>query len=305
MSRELVLEDDAICRRRLSSADVYARYFSQHRTASVGAACFGGCDLTISVEDPRDPDLLETYAAEVERAWDPGEWKRAAGRASKTNIGTWGGVGGMVSSSHPPTIMFTAPEHIGPWEQSPDPAPIYGLELATESCGHPDPNVSLTWTIALDVGPAGDVRRCEVATEHSRARDSDGACLCDAANALEFPAGKPGRRLRVDGIDSGALPRTVVRSVQLGTEPWVRRVEESSAMARCEPELERADLFEVTAVLSLAPEGSVTSVELFGPIDDAPTMRWARCLVQEWGSLELPCAPPGIDQLHVTVDVRR
>ena len=302
--RRLALEADATCRAPLSSEDVHARYFSNMRTASLDAGCDDDCALAIVVEDPSDPNALETYSADVARGWDPGAWKRAATRLEQTDTSIWGGVGGMVASSHPPPIMFSAPDHIGPWTEPPDAEAFFALEDKTKGCGHPDENVALSWTVALEIDAAGRVERCEAETEHSRARVSEAQCICEAANTLQLPTGKSGRRVRVEAIDSGNHARTFVRDIQLKTESWVTRLGESGAPSKCESELTRTERLEATAVLSLTPDGSVQRVELFGPIDDAPTMRWARCLVHEWSSLELPCAPPGIEQLQATVDFR-
>lgn len=303
--RRLVLEGDAICRAPLSREDVHARYFTNSRTASVDAGCFDDdCELSVTVEDPRDPDAVVSYSAGVAHGAQPVAWKRAAARFDVTDTGAWGGIGGMVSSSHPPPIMFTAPDHIGPWVEPPDAEAFFALEQKTNGCGHPDPNVAMTWTVGLAVDADGGVGRCEAETEHSRAGASGPDCLCEAATTLHFPAGKPGRRVRVEAIDSGSHARTVVRTVQLETESWVTRLQESGATEKCEPELRRTEPLEVTAVLELTPDGSVEKVELFGGIDDAPTMQWARCLVHEWSSLELPCAPPGIEQLQATVEFR-
>lgn len=299
----LVVEGGAVCRVPLSPRDVHARYFSQLRAASVETFCFQGCKLEVVVRDPHDPDALPTYATDVEHGWKPGAWTDAAARLKRADSLVHG-IPGQVISSPPPPIMFGAPDAIGPWADPPTREALSALESQTTACGHPDPNVALTWTVGLQVGTAGEVQRCEARTQHSRARSSEAQCICEAASTLRFPAGKPGRRVRVEGIDSGSHARTVVRSVQLETESWVTRLQESGATAKCEPELTRTDPLEVTAVLSLTPDGSVEQVELFGAIDDPSTMRWAACLVHEWSSLELPCAPPGIEQLQATVDFR-
>ena len=302
--RRLALEGDTSCRAPLTSEDVNTRYFASSMYASVDANCVDECVLSVSVSDPNDTSVLDVYSAEVRRGWDPRSWTRAAERIGLDDTLIVGGVGGMVGASHPPPIMITAPEHIGPWATPPDAEPFYALEDETASCGHPDPNVYLLWTVLLQVSAGGRVQRCEARSEQPHARSSEASCLCEAAKTLRFPAGKPGRRIRFDGIDSSHASFTSVRALQPGTELWVERLQDAPATAKCFGANTISDPRELTAVFDLTSDGGITKVELFGEITDRPTMRWASCLVHEWSSTELPCAPPGVDQLQATVAFR-
>lgn len=298
--RRLVLEGDQTCRASLNPEDVRMRYFRSMRQASVEVLCADECVLQVQVTDPDDSDSYGLYHATVRRGWDPRAWARAADRLLDVETDVFGSIGGTVGASHPPPIMFAMPEHIGPWDAPPDPEKFFALESKANGCGHPNPSISLTWTVALSVSASGRIRRCEATTEHLFARTSEAECLCSAAETLRFDPGKSGRRVRVDAVDTGGVPNRL-RALQQGTEPWVQRLEQAPATAKCRSEQPLPEPLEATAVLRLTPDGGITKIGLFGEFDNPRTMQWARCIVNEWSTVELPCAPPGIEQLQVKV----
>lgn len=156
----------------------------------------------------------------------------------------------------------------------------------------------------MSVDARGDVSRCVATSEHTQARPADGACLCNALELLEIPAGPPGRRFRVTAVDEGGFRGAGLRLelVQPGTEPWLRRLDEAPALAHC-MNAELPPTLDARVTLALAPDGSVTDVRVDGDITTSPAIALAQCLVKELRLVPLPCRPPGIDRLQLRLVV--
>jgi hypothetical protein len=56
-------------------------------------------------------------------------------------------------------------------------------------------------------------------------------------------------------------------------------------------------------ILSLALDGAVDDVRIEGEITTPASIGLASCLVQELRLVPLPCRPPGVDALHVSLVV--
>lgn len=303
----LVLEGDQVCRAPLRPEDLIARYFSTRRFVEVEAGCFDGCRLQVSIQDPADPDFYEGFASRrVSRGHDPRAWIAVAGRLREE--GGWGGIGmGMTGMSHPPPIRFDFPQGIGPWATPIEEESFVEAEARAASCAHPDPLVGFTYEVRASVDRRGHLSRCLATTEHTMARDVDGACVCEALQALPLPTGPSGRRFRVQAVDDGGFrgSDTTLQLVQAGTEAWIRRLNESPAIDRCLGVVSLPEGLTATVTLGMDPDGAVTEVRIDGDITTQPTMQFASCMVQELRTVALPCRPPGIERLVARLVIPR
>jgi hypothetical protein len=109
----------------------------------------------------------------------------------------------------------------------------------------------------------------------------------------------------VTAVDEGGFrgSQAAFELLQPGTEPWLRRLDEAPALSRClaadtPPELT------ATVTLALAPDGGVQDVRIDGGVTTAPTIRFARCMVQELRLVPLPCRPPGVEALQLRLVVK-
>ncbi len=301
----LVLENDQICRTPLSRSEVSARYFDGFRRATINAECFEGCSLGAYVVDPADPDNPRVHVSgEIRRPHDPRSWANAKLRPH--GFGMWGGVwGGLVGSSHPPAIMFSTPEPIGPWETPPSWDVLNAVESETSACAHPHPDVGFTIDMRIAVDTTGQITRCAAHSEHSMARAVDARCLCETISDVRFSAGAKGRRMRVLALDDFGFTSGPIRfeRIQPGTDSWVTRLQDSPVRDICAREGLPPNDLEATVTLRLAADGTVHEVGIFGPIDTAPRIDLARCLARELRTVDLPCRPPGVDTIHVGLHV--
>jgi hypothetical protein len=211
---------------------------------------------------------------------------------------------GMSGTSHPPPMRFESPAGIGPWGSSPiEESAFADVQRPAAACAHPDPSLGFRYTLRASVDGDGHVSRCMATSEHTMARPVDAACLCDAVGRLTLP-GRPGRRFRVTAVDEGGFrtANVALELIQPGTEPWLRRLDESPALGRCMAADLPANLSAVVT-LALAPDGGVDDVRIDGDITTPPAIALARCLVQELRIVPLPCRPPGVDALQVRLVV--
>ncbi len=298
----LVLEGDQACRAPLLPDEIVARYFTGRPFAEVKANCpYAPCRLQVTLQGSGRPDFHRGYTSRVSRPHDPKAWVAAA---AKLRVATelFGTIGlGMISSSHPPPVRFEFPRGIGPWGKSPiDSVPFAAAQQRAAGCAHPDVAIGFRTTLRVSVDARGNLSRCEATSEHTMAQPADGACLCRSLELLDVPRGSPGRRFRVvaaddDGSRSSGL---AFELVQPGTEPWLRRIDESPALTRC-TSTERPRTLDALATLALDPDGSVTDVRIDGDITTPTTIALAQCLVKELRLVPLPCRPPGVDALQV------
>lgn len=301
----LVLEGDQRCRAPLTPDEVASRYFPGRPRLRVSAECFDDCRLRVTVDDPPKYDDMRAWESpKVTRAYDPKAWLAAAGRLRATDALGIGGLG-LFGTSHAPPVQFFAPVGVGPWsEGQPEDAPFSALESTIASCAHPDPQVGFMWQVRASVDRRGSVTRCVAEADHTLAHVAGAGCLCAAVETLRFPAGAAGRRLRVEALDDGGTgPGARLELVQPGTEAWVTRLQEAPALARCLLANPLPDMLATRVLLSLAPDGAIESVRIDGDITTPARMALASCLVQELRTVPLPCRPPGIDALHVSLTV--
>lgn len=302
----LVLEGDQQCRAPLLPDELVARYFASRPYVELDAACFDSCQLKVDLRDPAREDFAVGYVSRtVAKPHDPKAWLAVAGRLHES--GAWGMVGlGMTGMSHPPPVRFEFPQGIGPWGKSPiEEASLQAAERRAAGCAHPAPELGFRYTLRASVSAAGDVSRCVATSDHTMARPLDAACLCDALGALALPPGHAGRRFRVTAVDEGGFrgPQAAFERLQPGTEPWLRRLDEAPALARCLA-ADTPPALTATVTLALAPDGGVQDVRIDGDITTPPTIRFARCMVQELRLVPLPCRPPGVDALQLRLVVK-
>jgi hypothetical protein len=202
-------------------------------------------------------------------------------------------------------VRFDPPSGIGPWGEEPlESAPFDALEGMVAGCAHPDPLVGFRWQLRVSVDRQGRVTRCTADSDHSLARAAAAPCLCGAVETIAFPAGAAGRRLRVEAVDDGGFGTSArLERVQAGTETWVRRFEEAPALTRCLSAHPLPGKLSARVILALAPDGAVEDVRIEGDITTTPAMGLASCLVQELRQVPLPCRPPGVDALHLSLVV--
>ena len=260
----------------------------------------------MAVDDPPAYADGRTWESpKVARPHDPAAWIAAAGRLRPTMSFGVGGLG-LYGTGPLPPIHFSPPVGVGPWAPShPRQEPFTGIEPDVAGCAHPDPLAGFPWELRASVAKDGKITRCAAHSRHSLAQPAAGACLCTAVQTLELPAGKPGRRLRIEAIDSGgrqSWARFVL--VQPGTDAWVTRIDESTALDRCLGAHPLPGAFAARVILALAPDGAVDDVRVEGDITTADTMGLASCLVQELRTVPLPCRPPGVDALHLDLEVK-
>ncbi len=302
----LVLEGDQRCRSPLTPAEVASRYFPGRPTLEAGAACYEDCGWLVTVHDPphyADPRSWES--PKVSRPYDPKAWLAAAGRLRATQSFGFGGLG-LFGTSHAPPVRFNPPVGIGPWTFGhPEEAPFSALEGSVAGCAHPDPIVGFSWSLRASVDRKGRVTRCTAESDHSLAiGESGGTCICAAVETIRFPAGKAGRRFRVEAVDDGGFARNArFELVQPGTETWVTRLQEAPASSRCIDANPQPTALTARVILSLAPDGAVEGVRIEGDITTPASIGLASCLVQELRLVPLPCRPPGVDALHVSLIV--
>ncbi|MEX1361930.1 MAG: hypothetical protein AB1Z98_02325 [Nannocystaceae bacterium] len=298
----LVLEGDLQCRAPLSFEELRSRYFPQQPSVWTGASCFDSCTLTASISSEGDDDAVWAYTSgRVTRPHEPRSWTKVRLRPT---TGVLGGIGGGMISSHPPPIMFGLPSGIGPWKSPPDGARLQ--QARVDGCANPDPGPHIEYEIRMAVAADGTIDRCEASTGRPGSGHDRSRCLCQGLADLRYEPGPPGRRLRVSATDSGRaqFPSLVVLPLQPGTEAWAQRLQEAAIVDGCSLEHPPGTGFQATAVLALAPDGGVQGVEIYGPIETPETMRFSTCLVRELAKVPLPCAPPGIDVLQVTIAPR-
>lgn len=301
----LVLEGDQRCRAPLSPDEVAARYFPGRPRLTVAAECFDHCRLRVMVDDPPKYEDMRTWESpKVTRSHDPKAWLAAASRLRATEAMGIGGLG-LFGTSHAPPVQFFAPVGVGPWAAGqPEEAPFGALEGTVASCSHPDPLVGFMWQVRASVDRRGTVTRCVAEADHSLAHAAGAECLCAAVGTIAFPAGAAGRRLRVEALDDGGSGRNArLELVQPGTEAWVTRLQDAPALARCIDANPQPGLLAARVTLALAPDGAVETVRVDGDITTMASMGLASCLVQELRTVPLPCRPPGIDALHLSLVV--
>lgn len=305
---QLLLEDLQVCRSPLSPAEVAHRYFDRLPTAELDASCADQCTVVVTTSPPLVADgeeYADTYTSlAFKHGHDPRAWIRAAKSVKKRTLDTGivGYVGGLVSS-HPPPIMVSSVDSIGPWAEAPNRDSFEALGRSLQGCARTNRHTAFSWLVQLSVARNGKVQRCLATSDHAQALPSNATCVCSAMQELQFPNGRSGRRVRVDARDTGRFADEAVgfKMLQAGTEPWVRRLEQSTVLADCEATLGRTAGLTATAVLDLDPDGSIHHAQVIGDITTMPAMQWARCLVRSLPAVRLPCRPPGIDQLQVTV----
>jgi hypothetical protein len=302
----LVLEGDRRCRAPLSHTELMARYFPGRPRLVASTDCFDDCRLRVHVDDPPAYADDRTWESPpVSRPHDPKAWLSAAGRVRSVSTGMVAGGLGLIGMSHSPPVRFDSVIGIGPWARSqPELAPFNALEGSVAGCAHPDPLVGFGWELRVSVAKSGTVTRCVAKSDHSLAQPAAGACICAAVQTLRFPAGKAGRRMRVDAKDDGGFGRSIrLELVQPGTETWVTRLSEASAPSRCFDAHPLPGMLTARVILALAPDGGVDDVRIEGDITTAATMGFASCLVKELRTVPLPCRPPGVDALQLSLVV--
>jgi hypothetical protein len=298
----LALEGDRTCRAPLTSREVADRYFAAAVVAEPEAACFGDCRLQVTFESPseaRAPAGLRTRA--VRRPHDLRAWEQAIDSLDGGRGLVFARVGGVSGfSSHSPPIRIGSPLPFGPWARAPTGKVLRRVASQVKNCAHPDPAVGFAWEIRVAVTKTGRIARCFAASAHSQARTQDAECLCGFIETLRYPAGRPGRRLRVEAVDDGG-PRRLRREfqpVQARTETWVTRLNEAPALSVCRRR-GAAPPGTITIALDLQPDGAISGVHIDGDITTPASIAWAKCLVEELPEISLPCSPPGVKQLHL------
>jgi hypothetical protein len=298
----LVLEDDRACRAPLTRGEVAERYFADAIEASPRTSCFDDCRLQVSIEIPGDPEAsIELSSKTIRHRTDPRAWATAADSLANRGVAV-GIIGlGLIGTSHPPPIMFGSPHPFGPWSRPPDGTVLGRVSEDVNACAHPHPRVGFTWKVRLAVADSGRIARCLASSDHTQARSQDAECLCGVIETIRYPAGRPGRRLRVDAIDDGGFrpDDRGFRSLQARTETWATRLNEAPALDVCEARGIAPTTKGITVVLDLKPDGSITGVEVRGDITTPESMAWATCLTEELPAIPLPCTPPGVQQLHL------
>ena len=298
----LRLEEDRLCRSPLTHADLMARYFASAPRAEVRASCPESCLLTVTVEDPNDEDAYANYTSRTIRTpHAPRAWARARLRPTDS---LWGYLHGSMSRPlDSPPIRFASPESIGPWAKPPAGERLAEAEGKVAACAHPDARVEVEYEVRVAVGKSGKVDRCEATPSNLLGRPADALCLCEGIETIRYPRGRAGRRLRFTAIDDGQSgPFDVsLKPLQPGTDPWVQRLQQTPALATCLLEGRPDAGFTATVVLDLTSDGTIERVQVLGDIDTAPEMKFSECLVRELRPIPLPCAPPGIDALQVSV----
>jgi hypothetical protein len=303
LSGRLVLEDDRRCRAPLSLEEVRQRYFAAASTADPAAHCYEhDCKLQVVVEDPKAPDAdVYLTSAKITRPFVPRAWVKAADSIDDRGLGIGGMYGTGFGASHPPPIMFGTPEPFGPWGKPPDGKELDTIGGDVNTCAHPDPLVGFTWMMRVALAKNGRVTRCDASAEHTQARTRDAECLCGFVEKLRYPAGRSGRRYRVQAMDDGGFraEERSFRIVQAGTDAWAKRINEAPALDVCESKGIPPTAKGTTVVLDLQPDGTITGTQVHGDITTPEAITWANCLSAELPKIPLPCSPPGVEQLHL------
>ncbi len=161
----------------------------------------------------------------------------------------------------------------------------------------------MTWTLRAAVDRTGALSRCTAESDSPSARVPDGECLCRTIGAIDFGAGKAGRRLRVAAVDDDALSFTPSFAVvQPGTDDWIVRLHQSGVLHRCVTSTQvPTPAGGLDVALRLLPDGTIDDVRIDGALTQQDPMRLARCVVQSLPAVALPCAPPGIRTLHLRI----
>lgn len=301
----LVLEGDRSCRASLSPADVRARYFSSRPQAHLYADCdedAKNCRLSVLVG--RSGVLPRFVSPPVPAPQDPAAWAKVSLRRDGEAVP--GGVLGGIEGGQDLGLRVNATYQVGPWKRSPSAAIVNALTEDRTRCVHTDPRVSVHWELLIAVSRQGAVQRCFARSSALGARAQDGDCLCEQLENVRLDRGRAGRRLKVEAGDPGLTSFSSRRFnvVQPGTRAWVDRISESPDALAC---LHSASNVETPwrgdAVLAISSRGDVEGVELFGDVSTPQTQDVAHCLVQALNSVSMPCRPPGIDSLHVGVEL--
>ncbi len=303
----LVLEGDQTCQAPLTQAEVRSRYFPGRGSAFGAAFCLDDCRLTVVVEGEAQPaggSIDTSYESRpITRPHDPKAWVSAAERLHTTETMALGGIGLIGIGGPVPPIRFNPPDGIGPWAgDEPTGRSFEPIEPRASGCAHPDPLVGFRWDVLASVDRKGHVQRCAAHSRSSLARPVDGECLCRSMEALELGAGRAGRRLWVQAVDDGELGSAGrFGLLQPGTEAWVGRIDDSPVLERCAMNRSLPLGFSARVTLSLAPDGTVDEVNVEGDITKRVEMSFASCLVSELRRVPLPCRPPGIDELQLSL----
>lgn len=299
----LALEQDQRCRAPLSRAELDRRAFAAHPHAAIQASCDdeGHCALQVDTLDAKG-NLLEGFSSTVvRRPEDPAAWLRAVDTLGELRLGSIGL--GLFGTSHRPPIQFQTPEAVGPWRRAPALETFTAIEGPAAGCAHPDPILGMSWTLRAAVDRTGALSRCTAESDSPSARVPDGDCLCRTIAAIDFGAGKAGRRVRVVADDDDSLSANPgFALVQPGTDAWISRLYESGVLHRCMTSTQVAPPpGGLDVALHLLPDGTIDDVRIDGALTQQDPMRLARCLVQSLPAVALPCAPPGIRTLHARI----
>ncbi|MFO0636588.1 MAG: hypothetical protein U0168_27470 [Nannocystaceae bacterium] len=303
---QLALEDDTQCVTPPTRDEIHNRDFPTNPRVSIEASCLDACRLTVVVDPSgENPQYFESRT--VSHPEDPAAWVAAAATLGDNLTGVGGlGIGG---TSHAPPIRFDTPGWVGPWPAKTNAETLHAMFQALEPeatpCASVDPFVSLTWELRLRVDAHGRTARCSATSSDPAASSPAAQCLCDVMARASFGKGSSKRRLRLDAIDEGgfASPGVEFSQRQPGTEPWVERVRRSGATVTCAQTAAPPAGLDATLAMTLAPSGRIDDVRIDGDIREIAAMQWAQCMVDQLRTLQLPCAPPGIEILRMRLRV--
>ncbi len=307
----LPLEGDLQCQVPLTPSEVGARYFTSYPQAHIDTTCTPGSDAKPGPSDCRLSVLVgragvvpRFVSPPIRDAHDPSAWARVSLQRNGESVP--GGIIGGVEGGTDIGLRFDGISEVGPWKQSPREAIADALIRDRFRCVHPDPRVSAHWELSVAVDRTGTVERCAASSADLPARAQDGDCLCQQLETVSLGRGKPGRRLRAYVRDPGlsSMSWRRLEPVQPRTQAWIQRLGESPEARACLHSAHRVQTpWHGRAVLELSPSGEVQALEMFGEISTTETVDLAQCLVRAFESVALPCRPPGIETLHVAIEL--
>ncbi|MBX7081396.1 MAG: hypothetical protein K1X88_19500 [Nannocystaceae bacterium] len=302
----LALEGDLQCVTPPSRDEIHLRDFPSNPRVTIEAGCLDGCALTVVVDvTGENPQYLTS--APVKRPERASSWIAAVATLGDQATGFGGlGIGG---TSHVPPMRFETPGTIGAWAPTTTfetlDVMFDGLEEMATPCAVADPLIGLWWELRLQVDASGRTSRCAATSSSPDATPAAARCLCDVMSNARFGKGSRERRLRLDAVDDGGFGSGDLAFVQRqpGTEPWIERLRGSPAAARCAQTLPPPSPLDATLSLTLTPGGRIDDVRIDGDFREIAAMQWAQCMVAGLSTLQLPCAPPGIEILRVGLRV--
>lgn len=303
----LALESDRHCKVPVAPHVLAARHAATSAPAEIELECAERCWVGVRSDAPEAHPLAG-------RSWRARGGTRVEGRAGWTKLARGLRAGEVPSASSArgggsrPGFALVPLETTGPWTRTPEDAVFTALDGDLAACGDVGPRVSLRHTLRFEVAPGGEVARCELQLDRLAfgTRPELERCACGVVQRLTFAVGGAGRRLRADLLEQGRGERPAAigwfRALQTGTQAWVDPLSRGPILGDCVDAAAPREL-PIAATFGLVLEADGTVGDVHVASDSRNAEDFLRCVAARLAEVELPCAPPGIDELRLGLEL--